>query len=133
QDRVRQLRRQRSQPERAAETRAMGRAVVRRNGQRDSRRAVRAQGRRARPAAGARGAAPRDDRARAGKGNAAAFPRAATRPRRRSMTSRRLARDEKLQLILYAALVLALHVIGWGWMWFRVAPRYPFMLGLAGL
>jgi high-affinity nickel-transport protein len=49
------------------------------------------------------------------------------------MAARRLARDEKLQLILYAALVLALHVIGWGWMWFRVAPRYPLMLGLAGL
>ena len=40
---------------------------------------------------------------------------------------------ERLQLALYAAFVVALHVVGWGWMWFVVAPQYPFMLGSAGL
>ncbi|HVC21425.1 MAG TPA: HoxN/HupN/NixA family nickel/cobalt transporter [Vicinamibacterales bacterium] len=29
--------------------------------------------------------------------------------------------------------VLLLHLVGWGTVWFLVAPRYPFMLGLAGL
>jgi len=49
------------------------------------------------------------------------------------MSPMRLTREERLQLATYAAIVVALHVAGWGWMWLYVAPQYPFMLGLAGL
>jgi nickel/cobalt transporter (NiCoT) family protein len=49
------------------------------------------------------------------------------------MTKITVTREERLQLALYAAVVIALHVIGWGWIWLVVAPQYPFMLGFAGL
>ena len=44
-----------------------------------------------------------------------------------------LARPELVQVSLYAAAVLLLHVVGWGVTLVIVAPRYPFMLGFAGL
>ncbi len=44
-----------------------------------------------------------------------------------------LARPELVQVSVYAAAVLLLHVVGWGVTLLVVAPRYPFMLGFAGL
>jgi high-affinity nickel-transport protein len=44
-----------------------------------------------------------------------------------------LTSGERTQLLLFAAIVVGLHVIGWGAIGFWVAPRYPFMLGFAGL
>lgn len=38
-----------------------------------------------------------------------------------------------MQVSLYSGAVLLLHVIGWGVTLLVVAPRYPFMLGFAGL
>jgi high-affinity nickel-transport protein len=40
---------------------------------------------------------------------------------------------ERWRLAGLAAAVLGLHVVGWGSVWLFIAPRYPFMLGLAGL
>jgi high-affinity nickel-transport protein len=44
-----------------------------------------------------------------------------------------LKRAERSQLIAFAAVIVVLHVVGWGLAWFVVAPAYPFMWGLAGL
>ena len=44
-----------------------------------------------------------------------------------------LGRAERWQLAVFAGVVLALHVVGWGLVWLFVAPRYPFMWGFAGL
>jgi len=45
----------------------------------------------------------------------------------------RLTPAERTQLFIFVAVIAALHVLGWGTMWFLVAPRYPFMWGFAGL
>jgi high-affinity nickel-transport protein len=44
-----------------------------------------------------------------------------------------LKRTERWHLALFAGVVLALHVVGWGLVWFVVVPSYPFMWGFAGL
>ncbi|MGH9409697.1 MAG: HoxN/HupN/NixA family nickel/cobalt transporter [Vicinamibacterales bacterium] len=44
-----------------------------------------------------------------------------------------LKRSERGQLFVFGAVVLALHVIGWGLVWIAVVPKYPFMWGFAGL
>ncbi|HEY7791845.1 MAG TPA: HoxN/HupN/NixA family nickel/cobalt transporter [Vicinamibacterales bacterium] len=48
-------------------------------------------------------------------------------------TSVPFSRAERRQVAGLGSIVLLLHVVGWGLVWFVVAPRYPFMLGLAGL
>src|SRR5271156_5889045 len=40
---------------------------------------------------------------------------------------------ERWRLATLGAVVFALHVLGWGAVLLFIAPRYPFMLGLAGL
>ena len=40
---------------------------------------------------------------------------------------------ERSQLFVFTGIVVFLHVLGWGVIWFMVAPQYPFMLGFAGL
>jgi nickel/cobalt transporter (NiCoT) family protein len=42
-------------------------------------------------------------------------------------------RAERTQLIVFASVIVALHVAGWGLAWLVVVPRYPFMWGFAGL
>jgi high-affinity nickel-transport protein len=44
----------------------------------------------------------------------------------------RVTRIEKSQLIVFTAIVVALHVVGWG-MAVLAAGQYPFLIGLAGL
>jgi high-affinity nickel-transport protein len=44
-----------------------------------------------------------------------------------------LSGTERRQIAALGGVVLLLHLVGWGLIWFVVAPRYPFMLGLAGL
>jgi high-affinity nickel-transport protein len=43
------------------------------------------------------------------------------------------ARREKWRLAALGSAVLGLHAVGWGSIFLFIAPRYPFMLGLAGL
>ena len=50
-----------------------------------------------------------------------------------SVTGVPLNGAERRQIWKLAGAVTLLHVVGWGTVWFVVAPRYPFMLGLAGL
>ncbi len=54
-------------------------------------------------------------------------------PRSSSATGVPLSATERQQIWKLGGLVALLHVLGWGTVWFVVAPRYPFMLGLAGL
>jgi high-affinity nickel-transport protein len=50
-----------------------------------------------------------------------------------SSLARTFDRGERRRLGGFMALVALLHVVGWGGMLLFIAPRYPLMLGLAGL
>ena len=39
---------------------------------------------------------------------------------------------ERSQLLVFAAIIITLHVVGWGLTWLAVA-QYPFMVGFAAL
>ncbi|MDE3155389.1 MAG: HoxN/HupN/NixA family nickel/cobalt transporter [Acidobacteriota bacterium] len=54
-------------------------------------------------------------------------------PRSKSVTGVPLSGRERRQIWQLGGAVALLHVLGWGTIWFVVAPHYPFMLGLAGL
>lgn len=43
-----------------------------------------------------------------------------------------VTRAERRHLLLFASVVLTLHIVGWGLVWF-VVPAYPFMWGFAGI
>jgi high-affinity nickel-transport protein len=41
--------------------------------------------------------------------------------------------NDRPRLLALGAIVLALHVVGWGAVWLLAGPQYPMLLGLAGL
>jgi high-affinity nickel-transport protein len=41
--------------------------------------------------------------------------------------------QERAQLFIFIGIIGTLHLVGWGLIWFVVAPTHPFMLGFAGL
>ena len=45
----------------------------------------------------------------------------------------RISPHDRPRLLALGAVVLALHAIGWGAVWLLAGPRYPMLLGLAGL
>jgi nickel/cobalt transporter (NiCoT) family protein len=54
-------------------------------------------------------------------------------PESSAVTGVSLSAPERHQIWRLGGAVALLHLVGWGAVWFIVAPRYPFMLGLAGL
>ncbi|HEY3884290.1 MAG TPA: HoxN/HupN/NixA family nickel/cobalt transporter [Vicinamibacterales bacterium] len=45
----------------------------------------------------------------------------------------RLTGSERSQLIVFASVIVLLHLVGWALIWAAVTPIYPFMWGFAGL
>jgi len=49
------------------------------------------------------------------------------------VTLSRISSSDRPRLLALGAIVLALHVVGWGAVWLLAGPQYPMLLGLAGL
>src|SRR5262245_19168939 len=49
------------------------------------------------------------------------------------MSGAPLTPSERSHVVIFAIVIVLLHVIGWGLIWFVAAPKYPFMWGFAGL